>query len=64
VLAPPGDVGALSRGVIGILSGRIRLRAGGKRERLLREFDQQAMVRAQERLYAEFLSGKGYAGWS
>jgi len=64
VLAPQGDVSSLSRGVIDILSGRLRLRTGSKRERLLREFDQAGMVRAQERLYAEFLAGKGFAGWS
>ena len=64
ILAPPGDVGSLSRGVVDILSGRTRLRAGSKRERLLREFDQDGMVRAQERLYSELLAGKGFAGWS
>ncbi len=63
VLAPPGDVESLSRGVIDILSGRLRLRMGGHRDRLVREFDQDGMVRAQERLYAELLAGKGFAGW-
>jgi glycosyltransferase involved in cell wall biosynthesis len=63
-LAPPGDVGSLSRAVVDILSGRLRLRVGSQRERLLREFDQEAMVKAQERLYSELLAGKGFAGWS
>jgi len=63
VLAPPGDVPALARGVIDVLTGRLRLRTGSKRDRLLREFDQDGMVRAQERLYAELLAGKGFAGW-
>jgi len=64
VLAPPGDVEALARGVSDILAGRLRLDAGRKRERLVREFDQDEMVRAQERLYAEILAGKGFPGWS
>jgi len=50
--------------VIDVLSGRLRLRTGAKRERLLREFDQEGMVKAQERLYADLLAGKGYPGWS
>jgi len=37
---------------------------GEEAERLVREFDQDGMVRAQERLYAEILAGKGYPGWS
>lgn len=64
LLAEPGDVSSLSRGVIDVLSGRLRLRTGAKRERLLREFDQEGMVKAQERLYADLLAGKGYPGWS
>jgi glycosyltransferase involved in cell wall biosynthesis len=64
LLAEPGDVASLSRGVIDILSGRLRLRTGAKRERLLREFCQDGMVRAQERLYTELLAGKGFPGWS
>lgn len=64
LLAAPGDVGAFARGVSDILSGRIRLNAGRKRERLVREFDQVEMVRAQERIYAELLAGKGFPGWS
>lgn len=64
LLAEPGDVSSLSRGVIDILSGRLRLRTGAKRERLLREFGQEGMVMAQERLYAELLAGKGFSGWS
>ena len=64
VLAAPGDVGALARGVADILSGRLRLDAARKRVRLLREFDQDEMVRAQDRLYAGILAGKGFPGWS
>jgi starch synthase (maltosyl-transferring) len=64
VLAPPGDVDALRRGVVDILTGRLRLDAAKKRDRLVREFDQDEMVRAQERLYAEILAGKGFPGWS
>ena len=64
VLATPGDVDALARGVADILSGRLRLDASRKRGRLVREFDQDAMVRAQERLYAELLAGQGFPGWS
>jgi hypothetical protein len=64
VLAPSGDVDSLARGVAGILAGRLPLDAARKRERLLREFDQDEMVRMQERLYAEILAGKGFPGWS
>jgi glycosyltransferase involved in cell wall biosynthesis len=64
VLVPPGDVDALARGVADILTGRLPLDAARKRERLVREFDQDEMVRAQERLYAEILAGKGVPGWS
>lgn len=63
VLAPPGDVESLSRGVADILTGRLRLQTGRRREWLLREFDQDGMVRKQERLYAELLAGKGFSGW-
>jgi glycosyltransferase involved in cell wall biosynthesis len=64
VLAPPGDLEALARGVAGILAGRLPPGAAGKRERLVREFDQDRMVRAQERLYAALLEEKGFPGWS
>ncbi|MBE0607240.1 MAG: glycosyltransferase family 4 protein [Deltaproteobacteria bacterium] len=64
VLAPPGDIDALARGVSDILSGRLPLDAARKRVRLVREFDQDEMVRAQERLYSELLAGKGFPGWS
>ena len=64
LLSPPGDVEALARGVADVLSGRVRLDPGRKRDRLVREFDQDGMVRAQERLYAELLAGKGFPGWS
>jgi glycosyltransferase involved in cell wall biosynthesis len=64
LLFPAGDVEALARGVADVLSGRVRLDGGRKRDRLVREFDQDGMVRAQERLYAELLAGKGFPGWS
>jgi glycosyltransferase involved in cell wall biosynthesis len=64
LLFAPGDAAALARGVADVLSGRVRLDAGRNRERLVREFDQGGMVRAQERLYAEILAGKGFPGWS
>jgi glycosyltransferase involved in cell wall biosynthesis len=57
-LAPPGDVEALARRVADLLSGRAVLNPLFKRDRLLREFDQREMVRAQERLYEELLAGK------
>jgi len=63
-LAPPGDIPSLARRVIQLLKGEHRLDASGKRERLLREFDQDEMVRAQERLYAELLGRKGFPGWT
>jgi len=63
-LCPPGDFAGLSDRVIRILSGSARIDPGFKRDRLLREFDQEEMVRAQERLYAELLRGKGVPGWT
>ncbi|GAB4365463.1 MAG: glycosyltransferase family 4 protein [Deltaproteobacteria bacterium] len=63
-LAPPGDTALLADRVIRILSGSGGLDPGYKRDRLLREFDREEMVRAQERLYAELLAGKGVPGWS
>jgi glycosyltransferase involved in cell wall biosynthesis len=57
-LAPPGDVETLARRVSDLLTGKAALNPGFKRERLLREFDQAEMVRAQERLYAELLERK------
>jgi glycosyltransferase involved in cell wall biosynthesis len=57
-LAPPGDVEALARRVAGLLSGEEVLNPLFKRDRLLREFDQREMVRAQERLYEELIARK------
>jgi glycosyltransferase involved in cell wall biosynthesis len=57
-LAPPGDVETLARRVAGLLAGTAALNPAFKRERLLREFDQAEMVRAQERLYGELLDRK------
>jgi len=57
-LAPAGDVEALARRVADLLSGDAALDPLFKRDRLLREFDQEEMVRAQERLYEELLAGK------
>lgn len=58
-LAPPGDIEALARRVSDLLSGKAVLNPFFKRDRLLREFDQVDMVRAQERLYAALLATKG-----
>jgi glycosyltransferase involved in cell wall biosynthesis len=58
-LAPPGDVEALARRVSDLLAGKAVLNPLFKRDRLLWEFDQREMVRAQERLYEELLNGKG-----
>lgn len=63
-LCPPGDVAGLAGRVVGILSGSSGIDPGIKRDRLLREFDQDEMVRSQERLYAELLAGKGAPGWT
>lgn len=63
-LCPPGDVEMLSARCVEVLSGRARLAPGAKRSRLLEEFDEKGMVRAQERLYGEILSEKGFPGWS
>jgi glycosyltransferase involved in cell wall biosynthesis len=57
-LAPAGDVETLARRVADLLSGEAALDPLFKRDRLLREFDQEEMVRAQERLYDELLAGK------
>lgn len=63
-LARTGDVEAMATGVVRILSGECLPGVPGKRDRLLLEFDQAEMVRAQERLYAELLAGKGFPGWN
>jgi glycosyltransferase involved in cell wall biosynthesis len=60
LLAPPGDTAALSRRVAEVLAGKAGLDPTFKRDRLVREFDHAAMVRAQERLYAELLMRKGF----
>jgi glycosyltransferase involved in cell wall biosynthesis len=57
-LAPPGNVPALARRVSDLLAGKAALSPLFKRDRLIREFDQWEMVRAQERLYEELLDGK------
>ncbi|MGE5700648.1 MAG: glycosyltransferase family 4 protein [Deltaproteobacteria bacterium] len=57
-LAPAGDVEALARRVADLLAGDATLDPLFKRDRLLREFDQEEMVRAQERLYDELLAVK------
>ncbi|MBI5419637.1 MAG: glycosyltransferase, partial [Deltaproteobacteria bacterium] len=59
-LVPPGDVSALAGRVLDILEGRAALDPFFKRDRVLREFDQGVMVRAQERLYSDLLAGKGH----
>lgn len=60
-LCPPGDVQGMADRVAAILSGASRLDPSYKRDRLLAEFDQAEMVRAQERLYEELLVRKGFA---
>jgi glycosyltransferase involved in cell wall biosynthesis len=57
-LVPPGDTAAMSRRVAEVLTGKARLDPAFKRDRIVREFDHAAMVRAQERLYAELLARK------
>ena len=59
-LCPPGDVEAMADRVAALLSGAMRLDPSYKRDRLLAEFDQAEMVRAQERLYGELLARKGF----
>ena len=63
-LCAPGDVAGLADRVVRVLSGSSGIDPGTKRDRILREFDQEEMVRAQERLYAELLAGKGAPGWT
>ena len=60
-LLPPGDVAGLARRVSDLLAGDSAVNPLFKRDRLLREFDQEEMVRAQERLYEELLARKGNA---
>jgi glycosyltransferase involved in cell wall biosynthesis len=59
-LLPPGDVAGLARRVSDLLAGAATVDPLFKRDRLLREFDQGEMVRAQECLYEELLSKKGH----
>lgn len=61
-LANPGDVEGLADRVARILTGEASPDPAFKRDRLVREFDQDEMVRAQERLYEELLRRKGGAG--
>ncbi len=63
-LCPPGDVEGLSARCVEVLSGKAPLAPGTNRRRLLEEFDEREMVRAQERLYGEILAEKGFPGWS
>lgn len=59
-LCRPGDVGTMAARVLSVLAGTSRLDPSYKRDRLLLEFDQSEMVRAQERLYEELLARKGF----
>jgi glycosyltransferase involved in cell wall biosynthesis len=59
-LCPPGDVEDMAGRVVSILTGGSRLDPSYKRERLLAEFHQAEMVLAQERLYEDLLSRKGF----
>jgi glycosyltransferase involved in cell wall biosynthesis len=56
----PGDVEDMADRVVSVINGASRLDPSYKRERLLAEFNQAEMVRAQERLYEELLSRKGF----
>ena len=59
-LCPPGDVESLAGRVVSVLTGASRLDPSYKRDRLLAEFHQSEMVRAQERLYEELLRITSY----
>lgn len=59
-LCRPGDVETIANRVAAILAGEVRLTPFYKRDRLMAEFDQAAMVRAQERLYEDLLLRKGF----
>ena len=59
-LCPPGDVETMADRVVSVLTGASRLDPSYKRGRLLGEFHQAEMVRAQESLYEELLSRKGF----
>jgi glycosyltransferase involved in cell wall biosynthesis len=59
-LCRPGDVETMAKRVVAVLSGASRLDPSFKRDRLLAEFDQGKMVRAQECLYEELLARKGF----
>ncbi|HEY3490987.1 MAG TPA: glycosyltransferase [Candidatus Deferrimicrobiaceae bacterium] len=61
-LAPPGDIESLSDRVAAVIRGDSGLRPGFKREALIRAFDQDEMVRDQEKLYNELLDKKGIGG--
>ncbi len=64
IVCPPGDVDALTRGVRRVLTDRVLAQRMTRRAReLLREFDIDAMVRQQERLYLALLE-KGDRGIS
>ncbi len=58
-LCRPGDVATIADRVAAILLGEAGLTPFYKRDRLMEEFDQAAMVRAQERLYEDLLLRKG-----
>ncbi|MBI5577188.1 MAG: glycosyltransferase [Deltaproteobacteria bacterium] len=60
-LVQAGDVAGLANRVSGLLAGELKVNPLSRRARLLREFDQGEMVRAQERLYEELLMKKGIA---
>jgi glycosyltransferase involved in cell wall biosynthesis len=52
ILAPPGDLGGLSRGVVELLGDeKLRRRMAEAAPRGLEEFDIEEMVRQQEELY-------------
>lgn len=58
-LCPVGDIAALAARVTELLSDPVRTRAMGARAREgLHEFDQEGMVREQEKLYEELAMGR------
>lgn len=61
ILVPPADSVAVARAACDILSGRRSLTPGVRREEFISEFDENLMVSAQESLYLEILSRKGFA---
>jgi len=58
LLAPPADAGALAEAVLSLLNdpARARIMGNAGRERVVREFTVEAMVRKHEQLYEHMMS--------